>query len=560
MIRKVITSILLLLSATTGFTQESSLTIKLPMGKYGVGFKVRHTFDYTRSFSLNTSTKIKDGKTIFRPMQVCVWYPVQPSQKSDNIKYEDYFLLEFSETGNTVLTEETKNEFIDNFIKIESVDPKNIENEVEVKMNAILNAKELSEKFPTIIYSPSWSSSSFENELLFEFLASHGYVIISSPSIGPYTSEMPLTQVGVETQARDAEFLISEIRNFSSADIDKLTLMGFSFGGLSNVFTLARNQSIDAWIGLDPSIHEDYDMFDQSPYKDYSLISAPSLFLNSAGFSDFVPYYENLVYSDAYMVNFSKIEHADMASQFIKLYGDQTSRSKSNMQTRNEAYNYMCAYILTFLEGVFRNNLDFHMMQESMIKIGGNSSDFLNVMSKKALVKPIELLSTKKAKLITYLNSDSTYQKYPQKDIERSIVFLYSNNSKQEAIELMKWAMETYKLDFEPVIEIIGIEEMVHMFSKVFATNDESCTFDYYQLNHTAQLFSMGNEKNEAIKYFQLNTKLHPESYQAQFNLGIGYFRLSDFDKAKKHFINCLNLSPDPKFFNLANEYINKCK
>jgi len=533
--------------------QESSLKLAAKMGEYAVGFKAINTYDYSRSFLPTGDSETNNGEAIFRPMQISFWYPAKANTGSIKIKYEDYFYLQLLETGALDLTTARKKEFVEKFIKIEPVVIDKFDKELNVEMNAVKSASEANGFFPVIAYGPSYSSTSFENALMFEFLASHGYVVVSSPSIGQYTRSMSDGQLGVEAQARDIEFLINEVRNIPNADINKLALMGFSWGGLSSVYTMARNLSIDAWIGLDPSVHEAYGYFEESSYNNFSSFSAPLLFFHSIGFTGETPFYDNLVYSNAYMVNLPQIGHTDLASQFIKLFS-------SGGETRNKAYNIVCNYTLLFLDGVFKKEFDYDTMTEKVFNQTKVDTTFMSIKSKKALPKPKVLFEKYKNKnLMVFFNSKNVIGRYPKNAIQELIVLLYENNFKNKANDLMNWFTKEYDVDsYTEVLSFKTIDETVEMFVEVYNNNSENCSFSYSELNHTAQLFSMGNRKKEAMKYFDLNVKLRPDSYQAYFNLGIGYYRLKDFVNAKIHFNNCLNLNPNGRYLNLANEFLKK--
>ena len=126
--------------------------------------------------------------------------------------------------------------------------------------------------------------------------------------------------------------------------------------------------------------------------------------------------------------------------------------------------------------------------------------------------------------------------------------------------ELMKWYRKQYPKAFhDQVLKFVKYDDMVRMFAKIYEDN-QSCNFEYWELNHTAQLLSMGESKQEAMEYFTLNTKLYPDNYQAYFNLGIGYFRLHEFQQARYNFEKCLALDPDDRFRGLAKEFIGKTK
>ncbi len=544
--------------------QESSLNISEPYGNYEVGFQTWNTFDKSRSFSFDINRPGMDpDKTIFRPIQICVWYPAEASGKSP-MKYEEYFFLMANETGKIDLSKTAKDSLLNNFLKTEQVDLKILEKELKVNMRAIKDATHtVTQKFPVLIYGPSWSSSAYENTLLSEFLASHGYVVISSPSVGPEKRDMPISRIGVETQGRDMEFLFSILDTLPNADTDRVAIAGFSLGGFSNILMMARNSSVDAWIGIDPSIHEAYDFFEDSPYEDYRRFSKPTLFINSLGYMNELPFYDKLIYSDAYMVNLPQLEHTDLASQFIKLFG--SNDTKENVAVKVKGYNLMTKYILAFLNGVFRDKLDYSDMTQQYFDPSKIDTSFLQIKTKKGLPKVDVLFdrykNSKGKGLIPFLNSTVSRERnmiYPEADLQKLIYLAAQNDLSRTSKELMAWYQSKYKTAFHGrVLKHVTFDQMLELFLEVYRTN-EKCDFDYYQLNHTAQLLSMGGNGEESLKYFILNTQLHPKNYQAYFNLGIGYFRMDDFDKARINFKKCLELNPDERFKGLANDFLSK--
>lgn len=114
-------------------------------------------------------------------------------------------------------------------------------------------------KFPAILYAPSYQASSIENFALCEYLASHGYIVISSPSRGTENRLLEGgTEKDMETQARDIEFLLLQLLKRETVDLNKIATIGFSFGGLSNVLAQMRNKYIKAIVSLDGSIKYQY--------------------------------------------------------------------------------------------------------------------------------------------------------------------------------------------------------------------------------------------------------------------------------------------------------------
>lgn len=562
-----VVSLLLLygiLCCCTAMAQESSLTISEPYGSYTIGFRTWNTLDKSRSFTFDRNRPdLKPHKTIYRPIQVCVWYPAEAIDKNP-MKYNEYFFLMAHETGKTELSKTLKDSLLDNFLKTEPVDVKILDKELKINMRGIKEAPpNTTQKFPVLIYGPSWSSSAYENALLSEFLASHGYIVISSPSVGPEKRDMPISRIGVETQARDMEFLFSILDTLPNADADRVAIGGFSLGGLSNVLMMARNSSVDAWIGIDPSIHEAYDFFEDSPYEDYRRFSKPTLFINSLGYMNELPFYDKLVYSDAYMVNLPQLEHTDLASQFIKLFV--SNDTKESLSIKVKGYKLMTKYILAFLNGVLRDKLDYSEMTSRYFSPISIDTSFAQIKTKKGLPK-VEVLfdrytNGKVKNLVSFLDltiSKEQHMTYPEADLQKLIFLAAQNSLSQTSKELMAWYRSNYKGAFHnKVLKYITFDQMLEFFLEVYRTN-EKCDFDYYQLNHTAQLLSMGGNGEESLKYFILNTQLHPKNYQAYFNLGIGYFRMEDFEKARINFKRCLELNPDERFKGLANDFLLK--
>src|SRR5271155_3255647 len=121
-------------------------------------------------------------------------------------------------------------------------------------MWAVRDPPPVSGRFPVVIYAPSFSSQSWENADLCEYLASHGYVVIASPDMGATTRDMTMDGAGIEAQARDISFLIGYAQTLPDTDMSEVAVAGYSWGGISNLFAAARDNRIDALVALDGSM------------------------------------------------------------------------------------------------------------------------------------------------------------------------------------------------------------------------------------------------------------------------------------------------------------------
>ncbi|MEM7382423.1 MAG: hypothetical protein AAF361_14705, partial [Bacteroidota bacterium] len=119
--------------------QKSALELTEPYGPYTIGFKEFNTFDKSRSFSAQEDHQDYEGKTIFRPIQVCAWYPAAKTEENP-ITYEEYFFLKAHEVGRTDLTIRRKEEVTAEFLETDPVRPEVLGRELTAVMRAVKNA------------------------------------------------------------------------------------------------------------------------------------------------------------------------------------------------------------------------------------------------------------------------------------------------------------------------------------------------------------------------------------------------------------------------------------
>ncbi len=160
-------------------------------GKYRVGFRVVEQYDFSRSYRGETDPitgKPVTGETA-RPIQTLIWYPAQPGGKAMTLN--DYVRLPATEDDfDATPAERTRK--ADAFVaeKADGLAPQRLKAELTAPMVALESAKPLNGKFPVVIYAASFGSDGVENVDLCEFLASQGYIVIASPSLGAHTHDM----------------------------------------------------------------------------------------------------------------------------------------------------------------------------------------------------------------------------------------------------------------------------------------------------------------------------------------------------------------------------------
>jgi dienelactone hydrolase/predicted negative regulator of RcsB-dependent stress response len=213
-------------------------------GPYAVGLKVVEQYDFSRTFHSLTDDLGKPylGERA-RPLQTLIWYPAQKSNGKP-MTVGDYSDLLATETsfGKPDLSLDWKQ-------WIDSMKPT-----LGDSMWAVRNAPFLAGRFPVVIYAPSFSSMSWENADLCEYLASHGYVVVASPDMGATSRGMTPDLGGVNAQAQDISFLIGYAQTLPNTQVSEIAVAGFSWGGISNLFAAARDNRIGALVALDGSM------------------------------------------------------------------------------------------------------------------------------------------------------------------------------------------------------------------------------------------------------------------------------------------------------------------
>lgn len=340
--------------------QVSLKMINLNNGPWQVGFKHEKKYDSTRTYR-----RIGDwnSTTLPRPIPISIWYPAQPgSTKPAPMNVLSYMQIFKEEEEWEQLPDER---ILDWFSYTNTPD-----NQLHLQENskAYKGLPAAPGKFPVIIYAPSFQASSVENFLLCEYLASHGYVVISSPSRGTETRQMGAgTEKDMETQARDIEFLIGICGRYPFIDPDKLATMGFSFGGLSNVLSQMQHSAIKAIVSLDGTVRYQYPILQKSAFADIERVNVPFLHLAQkdipaavlaedkldASLNDAFVFYDDLVYSEAYSLKCHDLTHSYFSTLGV-LFQSRDPRQDKNDRDIMTSYRWVSIYALQFLDAYLK--------------------------------------------------------------------------------------------------------------------------------------------------------------------------------------------------------------
>ena len=442
------------------YAQVSLQAINLNPGRYVAGFRHYLIHDSSRTYK-----RAGDWNNISqpRPIPVSVWYP------SGNVTHKtpgtvmDYL---------RILKEEEEWEHLPDEKILDWFSYSNTpENKLHLKEStrAFNRTSPATGKFPLIVYAPSFQASSIENFALCEYLASYGYVVISSPSRGTENKFMGAgTEKDMETQARDIEFLISEGSQYPQVDQNKIATMGFSFGGLSHVLSQMRNAKIKAIVSLDGSIKYQYATLKKSPFVSIGKVDVPFLHMAQKDIPAKVlaedkidsalnyrfEFYDELLHSTAFSLKFHNLTHSYFSTLGVLFQSRDRRQDKTNMEIM-ESYRWMAVYALNFLEAYIKEDKKAMAFLENDPAMNGIPHGIISKRQKPAKAKKLTFedfnnLALNKSYMGLDVLCDSLLIADPQFKFEEGklnnlgLQLLFNRNTSSHGIAVLNLATRLY--------------------------------------------------------------------------------------------------------------------
>lgn len=333
-----------------------------PFGPHAVGLKVVDQYDYARVYRARTDNLGQPTRgERARPLQTLVWYPADHASAAP-VTVGDYVKLVETETNFDTPDTTTKKPWI------AQMGPN-----LTAPMRAVRDAPPATGRYPVVIYAPSLSSTAWENADLCEYLASHGYVVLASPSLGASTRDMTDDLAGANAQAADISFLIGYAHTLADADLSEVAVAGFSWGGLANLFAAARDNRIDALVALDGSLRYFPGVVQQAADVDPAHMTLPLLYFTEGPLSiEQLASYKGLKsgapsvlnawkHGDLLTVHMLGMAHLEFASMFYRNPGfwegfHYAQKADYGPQDGIVSYGVMARYTLAFLDAYLKHD------------------------------------------------------------------------------------------------------------------------------------------------------------------------------------------------------------
>jgi predicted dienelactone hydrolase len=359
-LRRWCVALTLVLGTTALCAQTATFRFLPEPGPMPVGLKVVSQYDASRTFP---SADGGVGEARGRPLQTLVWYPAQ-GRAGKAMTVGDYASLADSET------------------RFNHPDPVHNKWRAQLKASADVSlwarrdALMAKGPFPVVIYAPSDSSIAWENADLCEYLASHGYVVVASPSMGVSTRDMTDDNAGIDAQAADIRFLITYAATLPDADVSHLAVASWSWGGISSLFAAARDPRIKALASMDGSMRYFPGLVTKAGDVHPGTMRIPLLFLTSA-FPNWLEDVERdtddspamrtgpnvlnaWTHGDLYTVNMLGMSHGEFSSMFQRRKSAERFAEDQiadyGRDDANTGHAWSARYILAFLDATLKHD------------------------------------------------------------------------------------------------------------------------------------------------------------------------------------------------------------
>jgi pimeloyl-ACP methyl ester carboxylesterase len=388
-------------SSIIAVSQTSSFQFLQKPGPCPVGLKVVNQYDRSRAYPvfLKDPSQSSVGENA-RPLQTLIWYPSLIGTGKP-MTVGDYTQL--ADTENHFGAPDKKNNRWRSLLRTSS----------DISLWAVRDTKLAKGRYPVLIYAPSDSSISWENADLCEYLASHGYVILASPSMGVSTRDMTDDLDGINAQAGDISFLITYAKTLPDTDLSQVAVVSWSWGGASSLFAAARDPRIDALVSMDGSMRYYPGLVNRAGDVHAERMTIPLLFFTAedANFlEDLDKYYEGpwadrvgpnvlnaWTHGDLLTVNMLGMAHPEFSSMFQRRESAQRFAENQvadyGRDDANTSHAWVALYTLNFLNAYLKHDASAKAFLERTPAENGVPKHFMGIT-----FRPARKISPPKAK------------------------------------------------------------------------------------------------------------------------------------------------------------------
>lgn len=178
--------------------------------------------------------------------------------------------------------------------------------------------------------------------------------MVASTSLGASDKTIPYEMAGVEPQVRDLQFLLGYAHGLAGVDLRRIAVVGWSWGGITNVFAAARDARIGALVSLDgtrePALTKQIDVRRlTAPWLYFSRTPDTIPQINQSGIDTTFSLLNEAKHAPVTQVILYPFQHADFTSARLHEASDKAYPDYSREEVR-QTYGVMVRLTQAFLD------------------------------------------------------------------------------------------------------------------------------------------------------------------------------------------------------------------
>ena len=316
--------LLFLLAVTITFMTYANAQLfpqwgNLTPGKFKIGYKTIVKTDASRTYGSQP-----------RVVQMYMWYPAR-SGTGTKASYGQYFKDVANDWGGNKNISENLGRMLKKDFRSGALNPsfagefsdEAFQKILETPIPVMVNATPETGKFPLVLHITS--NGALHQSVMMEYLASHGYVVISISMYGSspaFYGRGEAGAKGLHAMTEDLAFVIAQSRSVDFVDTAKTAAIGLM--AQAGISLQMKEELLDAIVCLD--CHTDQRLLRMLPYYDPKRLRIKMLQVLNSAFPVEVNYMlDSLIYSERFETKIEGLQHPDFYP-FPRIAAPETAR------------------------------------------------------------------------------------------------------------------------------------------------------------------------------------------------------------------------------------------
>lgn len=496
---KFILGLLIWLVGNAAIAQKATLYLNLEKGRYEVGYRTMIKLDYSRTYNLNFPNDTSSRTFDPRPVIINIWYPAKITNGDKAMTYGDYIKIDNKDASLRTFVKRIeeynrKNSSFYIFYEdsLNAEQSKQFDDHLRRSIRVYPNAAPVKETFPLVIYHAGLGGTLNDNTVLCEYLASHGFVVMTGAFQSSDYRDMEINW-DLERSTKDIDFMLNSVKDLPFIDFSRIAAIGHSYGAQAVLAYRTEDHSrVSSLIIIDTTM-------------DYTVDASPD--------------------------NFSKL--------VTKLYGKINNLSVPMLVFANPEATFRVMDSLQHANRVYctvdLDHNDFTSLTSLPIQYGlVKRSDSESVWQKYTTVVDYCLNF-----LNFHLVGHDSRQQFALQKLPGMDVFEIPKGRKLDVKipEYTDFSIPPSRIQFDKLL----LDSKFEILDKVFTLYPRIWSEDY--INNTGYGLLKRNV-DASIYLFKWNVKIRPDSWNAWDSLGEGYMIKGEKELAIKSYLKSMELNP----------------